>query len=194
MCMETKKQERLSSSPPLKDGDDHPNSDVTTEPTLPRGCCGTKPQVESGRDLGVGEESLEDRSGLVSRWMLSYLTPLLQLGSHKVLDAQDIGVPSETDRAERAFSLAKEAWEVQVAKVEAANIPIRQKYQAAFDACKTDEEKEKVPPPKLKEPSIFSALVKGFGISKIILAIAFYIMSAVSNTVHYCDLLLLASF
>ena len=141
-------------------------------------CFGRGRKPKSGRELGVWESSLEDRSGAVSQWMLNYLTPLLQVGAHKVLDADDIGVPSDQDRADRAYEVAKEAWEVQTARAEAANEVIRQKHQEALDACRTDEEREKIPAPKFKEPSIALALVKGFGISKVIIALVYYVISA----------------
>ena len=75
----------------------------------------------SGADLGVWESSLEDRAGLMSRWLLSYLTPLLQLGSHKLLDAGDMGVPSKEDQAQRAYDAAWSAWAVQAEKCQTVN-------------------------------------------------------------------------
>ena len=70
---------------------------------------GVKPK--SGRDMGVFEESLEDRASCLSLWSMNYLNPLLSLGSRKVLDFNDVGVPSSQDRAERAYNSAKQAWE-----------------------------------------------------------------------------------
>ena len=70
---------------------------------------GVKPT--SGKDMGVFEMSLEDRASCVSLWSMNYLNPLLSLGSRKVLDFKDVGVPSQQDRAERAYNSAKLAWE-----------------------------------------------------------------------------------
>merc|ERR1712224_904209 len=52
---------------------------------------------QSGRELGVFEQSLEDRANCFELWWMSYLNPLLALGSRKVLDSEDVGVPSEQD-------------------------------------------------------------------------------------------------
>ena len=74
------------------------NGEETTDATTSRGilCCKKKsPRAATGKDLGVWESSLEDRSGILGIWLLSYLTPLLRLGSRKVLDPEDIGVPSK---------------------------------------------------------------------------------------------------
>mmetsp|Transcript_2922 Transcript_2922/g.6525 ORF Transcript_2922/g.6525 Transcript_2922/m.6525 type:complete len:1532 (-) Transcript_2922:147-4742(-) len=70
---------------------------------------GVKPNT--GKDMGVFDASLEDRASCVGLWSMNYLNPLLSLGSRKVLDFNDVGVPSNQDRAERAYLSAKQAWE-----------------------------------------------------------------------------------
>ena len=77
-----------------------------------------------------GESSLEDRSGCLGVWLLSYLTPLLKLGSHKVLDPSDIGVPSKQDEAENAYEKALEAWNVQSRKCHEHNAKLKAAYLA----------------------------------------------------------------
>jgi ATP-binding cassette subfamily C (CFTR/MRP) protein 1 len=135
-----------------------------------------KPQ--NGRDLGVWESSLEDRAGLLSRWLLTYLSPLLRVGALKVLDEDDIGVPSEEDRAERAYNVAREAWDEQAVKCKAFNGDKVEVYEKEVAAQETEEAKKKVKKPKLKEPSIAIALVHGFGTWKVIVAIILYVISA----------------
>jgi len=135
-----------------------------------------KPQT--GRDLGVWERSLEDQAGCFSIWTLSFLTPLLSLGSRKVLDAEDIGVPSEEDRASLAYSKAVEAWKEQAAIAAAANEKIKEKHAAKLAKCKTEEEKEKLGEPLLKDPNIAAALVKAFGRWRVIFATAYYVLGA----------------
>merc|ERR1712087_503007 len=78
----------------------------------------------SGKDLGVLEQSLEDKANCFELWWMSYLNPLLDLGSRKVLDAGDVGVPSEMDRALRAYQCAKKAWDDQVEYCRIKNEPL----------------------------------------------------------------------
>jgi hypothetical protein len=138
---------------------------------------GMKPR--NGHDLGVWEKSLEDQAGFVQLFLLSFLNPLLALGSRKVLNEQDVGVPSEQDRSERAFQGAKKEWESQLILCHAVNSKRQANYQVLVDKCTTDEEKEKVPKPKLEEPSMSWALVTSFGGSRIAFAMIAYFMSAV---------------
>jgi len=145
---------------------------------------GTIPQC--GNDLGVWERSLEDRSNCWSNWSLSYLNPLLALGSQKSLDAQDVGVPSDQDRAELAYQGAKHAWEEQVIKAEKLNTILREQQQKELAKCTTESEKTKCHTKymkKWKEPSMSSSLVTSFGGWKITMALFFYILSALLNFV-----------
>lgn len=140
-----------------------------------KGCWGKK--YESGEQMGVWEESLEDRSGFVSRWLLSYLDPLLALGSHKVLEQSDIGVPSKSDEAEFAYSIARKAWEEQVAKCAKINTERQQQHEAKLAACTTEAQRKKVKEPKVEEPSISIALFAGFGRWTIARAMIYYVLS-----------------
>lgn len=134
--------------------------------------------VVSGRDLGVWERSLEDQAGCFSTWTLSFLTPLLSLGSRKVLDADDIGVPSEQDRASLAYDHAIAAWKEQAAKAAIINEKIKIAHAAKVAKCTTDEEREKLGEPELRDPNIAAALVKAFGIAKVVFATLYYICGA----------------
>ena len=140
--------------------------------------CGGGIKPRNGADLGVFEKSLEDRANLLSRMIFAYLNPLLALGSRKVLDAGDVGVPSMQDRAETAYEGCMEKWEEQLRKCEEANKLIRAAHQAKLDKCTTEEEKKKLPPLKLKEPSIFTALFVSFGPWRIFWAMIAYLVSA----------------
>lgn len=143
---------------------------------------GTKPRT--GRDLGVFDTSLEDRASCVSLWAMSYLNPMLSLGSRKVLDAGDVGVPSQQDRAERAYQGAKKAWEDQVRKCDAQNEQIRAQHAAKLSKCTTDEQRAKVKePPPAKEPSIAASLVASFGAWKIVVAILYQVIAAMLSFV-----------
>ena len=133
---------------------------------------------QNGRDMGVWETSLEDRANCLSRWLLNYLDPLLKLGSHKVLEQDDMGVPSEQDLADRAYQVAKDAFDEQSAKARAANEKIKAAYEAKLAKCTTEEQRAKVKAPVYKEPSIAMALVKGFGMWQLIVGIIYYVISA----------------
>ena len=138
----------------------------------------SKPKPTCGRDLGVWDSSLEDRANCVSHWTLSYLTPLLKLGASKVLDPDDVGVPSECDRAAGAYDAALTAWETQEQKCAVINEQRTKEYEAKLDKCTTDEQRKKVKPVKMKEPSIALALLKSFGVCKVVYAITLYVISA----------------
>ena len=64
-------------------------------------------KILTGRDLGVWDVSLEDSGGLLSQWTLSFLTPLLRVGANKLIEPDDIGVPSKEDLADRAYVVTK---------------------------------------------------------------------------------------
>jgi hypothetical protein len=98
---------------------------------------GIKPQ--KGADFGVFDSSLEDRADCLSLWSLSYLHPLLSLGSRKVLDANDVGVPSEQDRAEVAYEGTMKAWDSQYILTQEANAKLKEEHTAALEACATNE-------------------------------------------------------
>jgi len=132
----------------------------------------------TGRDLGVHDKSLEDRANPLSLLSLSYLNPLLALGSTKVLDSDDIGVPSEQDRAERSYEGTRKVFDEQCIVCADANVEIKRQHQAKIDACTTQEEKDKVPPPKIKEPSVAYSLIVSFGGLRIAVAMVYYFIAA----------------
>ena len=84
---------------------------------------------QSGKDLGVMEASLEDRASCFGLWWMAYLDPLLALGARKILDSQDVGIPSQQDRADRAYTKTKAAWDEQVELCKIQNEVLRTKYQ-----------------------------------------------------------------
>ena len=133
---------------------------------------------QNGHDMGVWEESLEDRANIFSTWLLTYLTPLLRLGAHKLIEQDDIGVPSKADMADRAFQVADEAWIEQSKKCAVYNAAKLKAHEAKLANCRNDDERKKLRAPQLKEPSIATALVKGFGAWKVVYAIFIYVISA----------------
>jgi hypothetical protein len=145
--------------------------------------CREKKHVKNGNDLGVWESSLEDRSSFYNVWMLGYLTPLLRLGSSKVLDYNDIGVPSKEDLADHAYTTSKQAWEVQDIKLKAMNEKLKTEYEAKLAKCKNEEQRTKVKTPKYKEPSISYALLEGFGKWAVAVAIFYQIVAALLSFV-----------
>lgn len=142
---------------------------------------GIKPQT--GRDLGVFEESLEDRANIFSIWAMSYLNPMLSLGSRKVLDSGDVGVPSRQDRAEWSYQSTKKAWEERVRKCNAYNEQMKQKHAAKLSKCKTDAERAKIKEPVAKEPSIAGSLFSSFGKWTFVVAIIYQILSSLLSFV-----------
>ena len=123
------------------------------------------------------EQSLEDQANCISEWFLSYLSPLLRLGSTKVLELKDIGAPSERDRASRAFRLMGEAWKDQCAKTAVLNQKRKAKYDAKL-AKMSAEKQAKVKPFVESDPSIAYALMRAFGPWSIVMSIVYYILSA----------------
>mmetsp|Transcript_5471 Transcript_5471/g.6020 ORF Transcript_5471/g.6020 Transcript_5471/m.6020 type:complete len:1426 (+) Transcript_5471:82-4359(+) len=149
------------------------SEDVNTDSTTGR----------TGRDLGVWESSLEDRAGIISTWMLSYISPLLKLGAEKVLDSEDIGVPSKGDRADYAYETSLAAWKEEEEKCRIANLKEQKCFEGKLEACSSEEEKKKIKKPKLKEPSLGIALMNAFGGFRFFLAIIYYVISALLSFV-----------
>ena len=125
----------------------------------------------------VHEKSLEDQSNVFTKWTLGYLSPLLRLGGTKVLELEDIGVPSEEDRATKAFHDTREAWRVEVEKAAKINEIRRAAYDKKLDRM-TEEKRLKASPFVQTDPSLAAALRKTFGGFKIASAILFYVLSA----------------
>jgi ABC transporter transmembrane region len=171
---------------PLEDAEKQPSkassNGTKEEPKKPpqasprRGFSGKT--YNNGREMGVWETSLEDRASCISTWVLSFLDPLLVLGANKVLEADDMGVPSKQDEAANAYQIAHQAWIEQSAKADRKNAQVVSKHQAKLARCKTAQERDKLPAPVLNEPSIAWALLKGFGAWKVVLSIIYYMISA----------------
>jgi ATP-binding cassette subfamily C (CFTR/MRP) protein 1 len=106
----------------------------------------------------VKEHSLEDQANCFSRWTLNYLTPLMKLGTEKILEAEDCGTPSYVDRAEYAYSRVQAAWKEEIAAVEAANVKVKRTK---------------------REPNLSMVLLRSFGIGKFTYAMIVYVISAV---------------
>jgi hypothetical protein len=145
--------------------------------------CGGGVKAKNGKELGVFESSLEDRANCWSRWTLGYLNPLLSLGSRKLLDAGDVGIPSQEDSAGQAYEKTKAAWDQQMCIAEAHNRKLLDAHNAALEKCKTEEEKSKVKSPVLKEPSVAKALIKSFGLGRFLMAMFFYIVASLLSFV-----------
>lgn len=145
--------------------------------------CGGGIKPQNGKDLGVFEASLEDRANCLSLWSLSYLNPLLSLGSRKVLDSGDVGVPSKQDRAETSYGLTKAEWDKQVEIAEAHNKKIMEAHAKKAAKCKTEADIAKLKPPTLKEPSVAKALAKSFGMGRFTMALVYYVLSSLLSFV-----------
>lgn len=125
----------------------------------------------------VNEKSLEDQSNIFTRWTLGYLSPLLRLGGTKVLELQDIGAPSDEDRASRAFNATREAWREEVEKADRINETKRAAYEKKLQKM-SPEQRIKAAPFVKTDPGLATALRKTFGGLKVAAAILFYILSA----------------
>ena len=125
----------------------------------------------------VHSKSLEDQANCVSDWLLDYLSPLLRLGSTKVLEHSDIGVPSEQDRASTAFAAIVDCWETEFSRTDAINKTHRATYDAKFSKLSAAKKLKKKPFVKV-QPSVARSLLKAFGGYKVYLAIGYYIIAA----------------
>ena len=169
-----KETKKIGSETSSSDGESNTDKNIM----IRTGICGPRKQVKSGRDFGVWEKSLEDQANCLSDWSLSYLNPILALGSQKVLDQDDIGVPSQQDKADRAYEVALAAWEEQSAKAHAQNAVLKEAYEKKLAPCTTEAQRTKIKEPVYKEPSVAVSLVKGFGGLKILMAMVYQVLSA----------------
>eukprot|EP00978_Attheya_sp_CCMP212_P023150 scaffold70236_cov57-Attheya_sp.AAC.1 len=159
--------------------DEHEHEEKNKEPESPRE--ERKREAQERKSLayteGIAEESLEDRAGVVSDWLLSYLTPLLRQGASKVLEQEDVGVPSKRDEADLAFALVQVTWKAELQTCDTRNKADRAKYDARIDRM-SEARRKKAKPFRAREPSVYKALVAGFGGWKVVFAIFLYIISA----------------
>ncbi len=131
---------------------------------------------------GIRTQSLEDQASCLSDWFLSYLDPLLRHGSGQVIEADDIGVPSDRDRAGPTFELAHDLWREEMDRTAKINEARRAKHDARMAKLGDDEKKKaKVKPFKPAEPSVARILLRGYGRGKCALAILLYVCSAMLN-------------
>ena len=127
------------------------------------------------------EFSHEDRAGFVSKWLLLYLSPVLKLGSSKVLDAADIGPPSKCDRAGACYDPVAALWIVEVARAREANGRGRLAHQGRIDALPADASKkrrDKIGAFKPESPDLAKVLWRAFGGGRIWWAVFLYVISA----------------
>lgn len=132
---------------------------------------------KSGRDLGTHVKSLEDRASFLSLWTISFMDKAMQLGSTKVIDREDIGVPSEQDRSDRVYRKVLPAYKKEVERCEKINLKLRMKYEQALDECHTEEERDAVKEPSYVTPSVFR-IGFSFGLMRATIALTFCIISA----------------
>ena len=125
----------------------------------------------------VHEKSLEDQSNCLSDWFLSYLSPLLRLGSTKILEISDIGVPSAEDRADLAFETIIKTWAVEVARTQETNDAKKKLYDSKL-AKMSERRRAKAKPFVKADAKVAKALLNAFGRWKVIIAISFYVLAA----------------
>lgn len=125
----------------------------------------------------VNNKSLEDQGNCASDWFLNYLSPLLRLGSLKVLEIEDIGVPSQEDRAYLAFETMVDSWAKEVSRTNDINL-VRKKTHDDKIAKLSNEKKVKAEPFVKTDSDVARALITAFGPWKVMIAIGYYILSA----------------
>lgn len=64
----------------------------------------------------IAEKSLEDQASIISKWSMSYLDPLLIVGSKKSLENEHCGPPYHTDKANYAYERINKCWNEQCEK------------------------------------------------------------------------------
>lgn len=129
------------------------------------------------------QRALEDEANCISLWLLNYLTPLLRLGSSKLLDQNDVGQPPDQDRSERAYMAAIQAWEEQTKKCNIYNQKMKAAYEKKLSKCTTEEQRQKLKPPVEREPSIAASLVRSFGRVQLVLGAIYYVIGALLSFV-----------
>uniref|UniRef100_A0A7S2SAV0 ATP-dependent transporter ycf16 n=1 Tax=Eucampia antarctica TaxID=49252 RepID=A0A7S2SAV0_9STRA len=126
----------------------------------------------------VHEKSLEDQSGHISRWLLLYLSPVLRLGATRVLQPEDVGVPSDQDRAELAYDAISAQWSTQVDRMNVINEARRLKYDRKLSKM-SEARKLKAKPMVERKPGLATAVVKAFGVLSFVYAMILYFLSAI---------------
>ncbi|KAL7540817.1 hypothetical protein ACHAXR_012685 [Thalassiosira sp. AJA248-18] len=132
-------------------------------------------------DILLQEGSREDKAGFISSWLLLYLTPLLKLGSTRVLQPADIGPPSKCDRASACYDSVNDLWVVEVARVKELNNTNRIKHQARLDKLPANASKKaraKIGKFQPQTPNLAMILWRSFGFWRVWYAVFLYILSA----------------
>ena len=153
-----------------------------------------KQNVEQKEDANSSYEeefkqmkSIFDNTNLYSDWMLSYLNPILKLGSQKPLTSKDLGPPGKDMIAEGTYSKVKVEWEKEKQHVDIENEKRRKKAERDQNSSTkntvdsgSDDQATKSAPVKFSRatPSVPMVLLRSFGVWKFSLSIIYYVISA----------------
>ena len=130
-------------------------------------------------DIDPEALSFEDQASVFSKWFLFYLTPLLKLGSTKILDSKDVGPPSKCDRAKSCYDSVNALWIEEVERAHEANAAKRIKHEEALVKCGDNAKKlAKLGSFTPAPPNLAKVLWNAFGKWKIIWAMALYVLSS----------------
>jgi len=132
--------------------------------------------------LNVNEKSLEDQAGWSSMLFLSYASPLLRLGSMKVLDDADVGVPNHCDKADVCYRAIKEKWTAQIKINDAINEKAKKKYDAKLANMSLDK-KLNAKPFVERKPKLATALLSAFSYWKLLLGFLYILVQTFLNFV-----------
>mmetsp|Transcript_47257 Transcript_47257/g.55175 ORF Transcript_47257/g.55175 Transcript_47257/m.55175 type:complete len:842 (+) Transcript_47257:159-2684(+) len=112
------------------------------------------------------EKSYEEQANIISTWTLSFLNPLLKLGSEKALEMKDLGVPTSQDCADRNYEICQQVWDNE-----------RKKHAKQSEEQILRAERRGLKKPFTGTPKLFRALLNGFGVWNFVYALAIYIIS-----------------
>lgn len=125
--------------------------------------------------------SSEDQAGILSSWLLLYLTPLLKLGATKPLETADVGPPSKADRAMVCHAKVNDLWVVEVARVRELNAEGKAKHEeklGKLSANATLKQRKKIGTFVPTPPNLAKVLWNAFGYWQIWLATFLYVIAA----------------
>lgn len=125
----------------------------------------------------VASESLEDQANILSQWFLTFLTPLLKVGSRQTLEDADVGVPSRGDRAAYVYETIRKEWVREIQVTNEKNTERRRVYISKRAACQSEIKALEMEPFKDLEPSLRGPLLRAFGRYRIVLAFIYYSLS-----------------
>jgi len=130
----------------------------------------------------VSETSLEDQASFVSMFFLNYVTPVIRLGSKKILDIDDVGVPNECDRADVINDAVYKTWTAQIIKNDVLNEKAKAKYDAKLEKM-TPEKRSAAAPFIKRRPGLAAAIVSAFGPARLCFGFLYMVISALLNFV-----------